>query len=177
MKWLSLMPLAPPTPTNRVLVVVGHADDFVRHDLPDREDQIVPALPPSRFNCTGHGLRQIPSVASATNSAGTWPMVCTSFRQSWTRTAPSARAGNMRSNWSSDNGRVGAQGRQDVVQPVAKILLGDAGERPRLLFDRVISGESPAPTCPRGSNRLSVSVKGRPAGLQSVRSVWGEPLA
>ncbi|GMF21421.1 unnamed protein product [Phytophthora fragariaefolia] len=90
-------------PNEDVLVKVGHAHDFVRHNLADRKHQIVATFPQlaetkeqtvttshtpsyeqakpltSLLICAGHGSFTLPSLASRMSSAGTWPIVTTSF--------------------------------------------------------------------------------------------------
>ena len=38
------MPMTPPVPTKHILVVIRHADDFMRHNLADGQDQIMSAI-------------------------------------------------------------------------------------------------------------------------------------
>ena len=65
----------------QVLIIVGHADDLMGHDLADGQDQVVAAFPNEAVELGRPWLPPIPSVALATNSAGTSPMVVTSVRQ------------------------------------------------------------------------------------------------
>ena len=42
-----------------IFIVIGHADDFVRHDLPDRQDQIKSALDQKIVDLCGPARNQL----------------------------------------------------------------------------------------------------------------------
>jgi hypothetical protein len=85
-----------------VLVVVGHADDFVRHHLADGEN--------------GHGKSTAPSETSFTNSAGTVPTVVMPVRQLWTRKSDSGTPGNISWICSTGHRRMRAERGQNIGQ-------------------------------------------------------------
>ena len=64
-----------------VLGVVGHADDFMGHDLADGENEIESALRNEPVHLRGPRVISLPSDCSQMNSAGISPSVSISVRQ------------------------------------------------------------------------------------------------
>ena len=104
--------------------------DLVRHDLADREDQVVPAFPHQpvelrgprlavdAFGGLGHELGR--HLADRDHVVA--PVVDAE--------QPLGHAGKHAVQLPVGHGDVRAQGRHDVGQPVAEILVGHAGQRP-----------------------------------------------
>ena len=89
-----------------------------------------PPCQTSLLSCAGQGLVQMPSVTSVTNSAGTWPTVTTSFRQSCSRIRSFGSPGNMRSNCQSGIGTCVPRAGITSTSRAAEILVGHARQRP-----------------------------------------------
>ena len=114
-----------------VLIVVGHADDFVRHDLPERQDQIVPALGDQPADLRGPGPVE-PALADLADEGGRH------LAQRGEAVSPvvhAEEAGRDVAEHLLDlrlgHREVRAQGRQDVGQRLAVVLPGVTGQLPR----------------------------------------------
>ena len=159
----------------QVLVVVGHADHFVRHDLADREDQVVAALPHQPVE-----LRRPRLAVDALGGLGdelgrhladgdhvVAPVVDAE--------QPLGHAGKHAVQLPVGHGDVRAQGRHDVGQPIAEILVGHAGQRPGHAVGPREVGRQRQHPLPRLQPRKRLD-QGR-AEVLRVRSVSGEPWA
>ena len=159
----------------QVLVVVGHADHFVRHDLADREDQIVPAFPHQPVQL--HGPRLAPDALGglghelgrdlADRDHVVAPVVDAE--------QPLGHAGEHAIQLPLGHGGVRAQGRHNVAQPVAEIVVGDARQRPGHAVGPGEVGRQRQHLPPRlqSPERLDQ----RRAKFLRVKSVVGEPWA
>ena len=113
-----------------VLVVVGHADDFVGHDLADREDQVVSAFP--------HQAVELGRPRLAVNAFGRFGDELGRDLADGDDVAPPIvdadqplrQRGKHAVQLPVGHGVVRAQGRHHVGQPIAEILVGHAGQRP-----------------------------------------------
>ncbi len=114
-----------------VLVVVGHAHHFVRHDLADREHQVVAAFPDQpielgRPRAGPQALRRLAHEIGrdlADGNHAVSPVVLAD--------QAAGQAGEHPLELPIGHGGVRAQGRHDVAQPAAEILVGQARQQPR----------------------------------------------
>ena len=125
----------PAAADEEVLVVVGHAHHLVRHDLADREHQVVAAFPdqPIELGRPGAGPEALGRLANeigrdlADGDHVVSPVVLAD--------QAAGQAGEHPLDLPIGHGGVRAQGRHDVAQPIAEIVVGQAGQRPRHAVD------------------------------------------
>ena len=158
-----------------VLIVVGHARHFVRHDLADREHEVVAAFPdqPIELGRPRTGPDPFRRVANkigwdlANRNHVVPPVMLTD--------QPAGQGGEHPLELPVGHGDMRTQGRHDVGQPVAEIVIRHADQRPRHAVDPREIGRQGQNLLPRVK---LFKGRERPARRSSsLRSVVGEPCA